>query len=88
MIIEKKKCPFGDEPDDLICIKGGLWRVNSAGRLLWRTCPKCVKATRGVRDDQRSVVPAAAAVSKYRMLIDDECKQKLGTEIKFLHSFE
>ena len=63
MIIEKKKCPFGDEPDDLICIKGGLWRVNSAGRLLWRTCPKCVKATRGVRDDQRTVAAAAPAVT-------------------------
>jgi len=66
MITEKKKCPLADEYDDLICIKGRLWRVNSAGRLLLRTCPKCVKATRGVRDDQRSVVPAAAAVTSFQ----------------------
>ena len=63
MITEKKKCPFADEHDDLICIKGRLWRVNSAGRLLLRTCPQCAKATGGVRDNQRRIVVAGATLT-------------------------
>jgi hypothetical protein len=39
-----EKCPF-TKYEDVICVKGVLWQITNAGRLLWGACEQCAKVT-------------------------------------------
>ena len=40
-----EKCPF-TKYEDVICVKGVLWQITNAGRLLWGACEQCAKVAR------------------------------------------